>query len=45
MVSDLPDMEAVREKLTGGRSDPVLLQTILHEEASPGGNTDGNADD
>jgi len=32
MVNDLPEMDAIRGKLTSGRSDPVFLHSIVHEE-------------
>ena len=35
MVSDLPDMDAIREKLTSGRSDPVFLRSIIHTDEAP----------
>jgi len=35
MVSDLPDMDAIREKLTFDRSDPVFLRSILHTDEPP----------
>lgn len=40
MISDLPDMDAVREKLTHRRDGPVLLKTIVHRQAHPGENGD-----
>lgn len=35
MVSNLPDMDSIREKLTSGRSDPVLLHSIVQTEEPP----------
>lgn len=35
MVNNLPEMDAIREKLTSGRSDPVLLRSIIHTEEPP----------
>ena len=35
MVSDPPDMDAIREKLTSSRGDPVFLRSIIHAEEPP----------
>jgi hypothetical protein len=35
MVNNLPNMDSIREKLTSGRGDPVLLRSIIHTEESP----------
>ncbi len=32
MVSDQPDMDAIHDKLTAGRTEPVLLHTIVHTD-------------
>ncbi len=36
MVSDQPDMDAIRQHLTSGRSDPAFLRSIVHAEDPPG---------
>jgi hypothetical protein len=35
MVNNLPDMDAIREMLTSGRSDPAFLRSILHVGEPP----------
>ncbi len=35
MVSDLPNMDTIREKLTSGHSDPVFLRSIIQTEEPP----------
>ena len=35
MVSNLPDMDSIRQKLTSGRSNPVLLRSIVQTEEPP----------
>jgi len=35
MVNDLPDMDAIRAKLTTGDNAPVFLHSIIHTEEPP----------
>ena len=35
MVNDLPDMDAIREKLTSDPSSPVFLHSIIHTGEPP----------
>ena len=35
MVNNLPDMDAIREKLISGHSGPVFLHSIIHTEEPP----------
>lgn len=35
MVNDVPDMDAIREKLTAGRGDPAFLRSRVIEDPPP----------
>jgi hypothetical protein len=35
MINDLPDMDGLQQRLVGGRSEPVLLRTIVSTTEPP----------
>lgn len=45
MVNDVPDMDAIREKLTAGREDPVFLRSRVLEDPPPDDDEDDDGEE